>query len=373
MAREPEPQQWREWEGGPELSRSWPSPHADIDVDTAGLRKVGHAIMLEADTAADSNWHDNESSALGSWTDLAVQITHLGRFNRKYDPSYDPSWDAFTALEETLTGISGFVLGGTHYALGSYNSFGSMIFATSANYAMADSVFDKNISVLRYTVNGTGVHHETWEKKTYVWQEDNVSDYDAPRIKAMLDSVEVATMLRKGGACAELAAWLTNLQSLVEEHAKQLAGAWQGEPAELALDAFRKVHATARALAYAIGTTGETIIWLANVIHRYQVNFESVVKLGDWEFDDDLPDWLLPSGGGAHDRARDYLRDINQYVQAAYDMLPAEIEVLLPTASSRDAEIAYKEDGLKDGSDYWDSMILYIPEFPLLDREKLGA
>ncbi|MFD8557432.1 hypothetical protein ACWDOR_01970 [Streptosporangium canum] len=369
MAPEPEPDRWREWGDGLELSRSWPSPHADIDVDIAGLRKVGHAIMLEADTAAGSNGPDNESSALGSWEDLAGYVGGLGRFIRKYDPS----WDAFAALEETLTGISGFVLGGTHYALGSYDSFGSMIFATSANYAMADSVFDKNISVLRYTVNGTGVQHETWKKKTYVWHEDNVSDYDAPRIKAMLDGVEVATMLRKGGACAELATWLTNLQSLVEEHAKQLAGAWQGEPAELALDAFRKVHATARALAHAIGTTGETIIWLANVIHRYQVNFESVVKLGDWEFDDDLPDWLLPSGGGAHDRARDYLRDINQYVQAAYDMLPAEIEILLPTASSRDAEIAYKEDGLKDGSEYWDSMILYIPELPLLDREKLGA
>ncbi|GAA4228082.1 hypothetical protein FHR32_002553 [Streptosporangium album] len=370
MAREPAPvsPQWREWDGGPELSRSWPSPHADIDVNTAGLRKVGDAIMLEADTAYGYNRDDNKSSALGSYQDM-TDSDHAGLLGRigKFDP---PRWDALTALRKTLTGISGFVVGGTHCALEIYNNFGNMIFATSANYAMADSVFDKNISVLRYTVNGAGVRHETWKKKSYVWQEDNISDYDAPTIKAMLNSVEVETMLRKGCACADLATWLTSLQSLVEEHARQLAGAWQGEPAELALDAFRKVHATVRALAYAIGTTGDTIIWLANVIHQRQVDFESVVKLGNWEFDDDLPDWLLPWGGGAHDRARDYLRELNQQLKIAYDMLPAEIEVLLPTTRSDNPKYTDEKDGLKDGSDYWDFMILYTPPFPLLDRDE---
>lgn len=352
MTREPESQQWREWDDGPELSRSWPSPHADIDVDTAGLRKVGNAITMEVDGA-----RGYESSALKPWRDMAVEVGHLGMVTELESLAW-LDWTAFRTLGWTLGLIGGRVTDGTQSALESYDSFGNMIFATSANYAMADSVFDKNISVLRYAVNGAGVRHQTSPTKDG-WPEDDVSGYDAPKIKSMLASIEVASMLRKGGACAELATWLTNLQSLIEEHAKQLAGAWRGEPAELALDAFRKVHATTRALAHSVGTTGETIIWLANVIHRYQVNFESVVKLGDWEFDDDLPDWLLPSGGGAHDRARDYLRDLNQYMKAAYDMLPAEIETLLPTARSDDAKSAYKGDGLKDGSDYWDSMITY--------------
>ncbi|WP_406311456.1 hypothetical protein OHA77_22065 [Streptosporangium sp. NBC_01639] len=368
MEPEPTPERWYAWGNNPELSRSWPSPHADIDVNTDGLRKVGDAIMLEMDTADGYNQADNKSPALGSWPDLADSdhAGHLGRF-RKFDP---PRWDALTALEETLTGISRFVVGGTHCALEGYNNFGNMIFATSANYAMADSVFDEHISVLRYTVNGKGVHHETWEKKSYIWQEDNISDYDAPKIKAMLDSVEVETMLRKGGACTDLAAWSTNLQSLVEQHAKQLAGVWQGEPAELALDAFRKMHATVRALAHSIGTTGDTITRLAGAILQYQLNFESVVKLGNWERDDDLPDWLLPWGGGAHDRARDYLRELNQQLKIAYDMLPAEIEILLPTLGVDNPKYTYEKDGLKDGSDYWDHMIFYTPPLPLLDRDE---
>ncbi|WP_326826375.1 WXG100 family type VII secretion target [Streptosporangium sp. NBC_01756] len=370
MEPEPTPEQWYSWGNNPELSRSWPSPHADIDVDTAGLRKVGEAITLEVDTAGNDHWNDPKSSALGYWGVLDDYLARLSTFRTDEYPRWDaddpPRWDAFATLVRTLSGISDFVRAANKCTLQSYCDFGHMIFATSANYAMADSVFDKKISVLRYSVNGKGVHHETWKKKPYVWREDNVSDYDAPKIKAMLDSVRVETMVDKGGACTDLAAWLTNLQSVVEEHARQLAGAWQGEPAELALDAFRKMHATVRTLAHSIGTTGDTITWLAGVILQYQLNFESVVKLGGWEFDDDLPNWLLPSGGGAHDRARDYLRDLNQQLKIAYDLLPAEIEILLPTVRSDSPQPAYEKNGLKDGSEYWDRMLLHDPASPLL-------
>ncbi|OUC99394.1 hypothetical protein CA984_03195 [Streptosporangium minutum] len=351
MAPEPDPQQWREWDGGLDLSRSWPSPHADIDVDTAGLRKVGETITTEL-AAADSHEPDGPtSSGLRSWKDTAVAVSQLEFDMTAY--GLWPRWIAFDRFWGTVSFIGDRIVTETDFVLLTYGQFGNMIIATSANYAMADSVFDKKISQLRYIVNGKGVHHTTMLMKAG-WEADNISDYDAPKIKAMLFSFDVATMLRKGGECAELAAWLISLQSLIEERARQLADVWSGEPSELALEAFRKVHASVRALAHSIGTTGETIIWLANVIHRYQVNFESVVKLGDWEFDDDLPDWLLPSGGGAHDRARDYLRDLNQYVKAAYDALPAEIETLIPGAPS---SLVYP-DLSKGVKDYWDSTLV---------------
>ncbi|WP_406311454.1 hypothetical protein OHA77_22050 [Streptosporangium sp. NBC_01639] len=359
MEPEPTPEQWYAWGNSPELSRSWPSPHADIDVNTAGLRKVGDAIMLEVEGAHPYEQVGNRS-LLDYWEELdGIFLNQETRV----------PWGALSTFTMAVMryslygfpetgGISKFVRAEILDTLESYSNFGNMIFATSANYAMADSVFDENISELRYAINGAGVRHETWEKKDIFQQEDNISDYDAPTIKNMLDSVDVKTMRDMSGVCTDLAAWLANLQSLVEQHAKQLAGVWQGEPAELALDAFRKVHATARVLAHSIGTTGNTIAWLAGVIDQYRLDFESVVKMGDRGIDDDLQDRLLPWESGAHDRARDYLRELNQQLKIAFDMLPAEIEIILPDVSVSDAKYAYKKDGLKDGSDYWDSMIL---------------
>ncbi|MGW0804451.1 hypothetical protein [Nonomuraea sp. NPDC002799] len=365
---------WYAWNDGPKPARSWPSPKADVDVHRDRLKRVG--LEMHTDTGVVNEW--DAKQGYDPLTGLPADVDGFGA--KFYGDYYAVSssdyvatflWRSMTAVDDAVERFSNAVHSGALNIRRSYENLGDMVFASGVNYDRAEGIFDKNLPSLTGSDLGRGTTHETYLiTSMHPWQEEDTSPLDAPLIKDCLNAVHVAKLNDKAGCCTRLAEHFTDLQETVEGRARQLAGAWPGQTSEFALEALRKVQATYRTLAYATGTTSGTLSWLAGVVQQYQDGFEDTVKLGDHEFDDDLPNWMLPSGGGAHDRARAYLRELNTHLAAAYNMLPQQIETLLPGVPRTASALSYNEgDGLKDDSGFWDFLEMGFDDLQKTDRE----
>ncbi|MGW0804452.1 hypothetical protein [Nonomuraea sp. NPDC002799] len=349
---------WYAWNDGPKPARSWPSPKADVDVHRDQLKRVGLEMLT------DTGVHNKEQVEMGldSLSGLPARFDYFGAdFYAGHiwrEPVTTWAWGSMTALAGSVSRFSKAVQGCARLIRGSYENLGDMVFATGVNYDRAEGIFDKNLSSFTGSNLGRGTTHMTrLITSKYPWEEEDVSSLDAPLIKDCLNAVNISGLNSQADYCTQLADYFTDLQETVEGRARQLSNAWPGQTSEFALEALRKVQASCRTLAYATGTTSGTLSWLAGVVQQYQDGFEDTVKLGDHEFDDDLPNWMLPSGGGAHDRARAYLRELNTHLAIAYDMLPDQIEILLPGVPDSASAPDYNEaDGLKDDSGFWSSL-----------------
>ncbi|MGW0804454.1 hypothetical protein [Nonomuraea sp. NPDC002799] len=347
---------WYDWNDGPKPARSWPSPKADVDVHRDRLKRVG--LEMQTDTGGLSE--SEVKGGLPPQTGLPPGSDTFGAGfygdSSASGPLDGRIWKSIHAVEDAVERFADAVQNGAYNLSCDYVALGYLVFASGVNYDRAEGIFDKNLPDLTEENLGRGTTHETYSiTSKYPWQEEDTSPFDAPLVKECLNAVHVAKLNDKAGYCTRLAEHFTDLQETVEGRARQLAGAWPGQTSEFALDALRKLQATYRTLAYATGTTSGTLSWLAGVLHQYQLGFEDTVKLGDHEFDDDLPNWMLPSGGGAHDRAREYLRELNTHLATAYNMLPKQIETLVPDVPTSPLVPSYDErTGLKDDSRYWD-------------------
>ncbi|MFE3451246.1 hypothetical protein ACFXJ8_20215 [Nonomuraea sp. NPDC059194] len=324
-----------------EPSPEWPGPQIDVEVDRARLKAIGAAMQAEPDAEAQQYLELGGEGGLGG---LPARFGWL-----LLDDFTEWSWWAsLQAVRTALITIDGALKRGAMDIRHSYSDLGGLLFATGVNYDRAVELLDVNSALLDRSVNGMGLRHTIVETKQ-PWQDEDVSGYDVSYVKQCLESVDPMRLAAQGTLCADLAAWFTEFQGTVEGQARELASAWTGQTSEHALEGMRKVHAAGGALAHASGQTGETITWLAGMLQQYQLDFESAVGLGDWEFDD----VLLPSGG-VHDRARDFLRELNGRLATAHSMLPSEIETLLPGIVGGSGALGrHGEDGLGDDSAYW--------------------
>ncbi len=336
---------WYAWADGPEPAREWPAPKVDVDVDRTRLKTIGAA--MQADVGAEPG------------PDLEFGVDEFGGLPARFrwllldDFAEWSWWSSMQAVRSALVRIDEALKQGATAVHHSYGDLGGLLFATGVNYDRALELLEGNLVLLDRSVNGMGVRHETVLTRE-PWKDEDVSQYDASYVKQFLDSVDPRKLAAQGTLCSDLAMWFSELQWSVEGRARELAGAWKGPTSEIALEGMRKVHATCGALAYASGRTGETISWLAGVLQQYQTGFESIVELGDWELDDDLAALVLPTGGSAHDRARDLLRELNVQLAIAHGMLPGEVETLLPGIVDGSGSLSWhREDGLKDDSSYW--------------------
>ncbi|MFC4016090.1 hypothetical protein ACFOY2_53390 [Nonomuraea purpurea] len=232
-----------------------------------------------------------------------------------------------------------------------YSNIGSLAYACGVNYDRAEGLFDSysptaDRLIDRQDERPAGI----FEKEP--WVDEDVSRHDAPAVKFYLNSGNWIAMGERGALCFELATLFVDFQQTVEDRARQFSDAWPGRTSQYAHAYLRSTHADARVLAYACGKTGQALTWLSGMLQQYQAEFENTVKLGDLEIDDDLPDWIWPSGGGAHDRARDYLREVNRSIAVAYEMLPDELGSLSGGGVDSSPAVSWQQDG-KLQDTYW--------------------
>ncbi|WP_329083756.1 hypothetical protein [Streptosporangium sp. NBC_01469] len=357
MAVGPEPSHpWFEWAKGAQPARSWPSSSPNIEVDPARLKQVGQAMHTDTGLSEMDfkRGLDPTHNLPNQFADSFLTASEQGGFpSLGTTKSY--GWRAMAQIQLALDQIRSAVHSGARYFNLAYRDLGSLVFASGVNYDRAEAIFDERRPQMEAAVSGAAVEHETiWVKEA--WQDEDVSRHDAPKVKYFLDHFDWLKMAEDSLVYFDLAAWFADLQQTVGDRAHQLADAWPGETSQYALDALRKAQTAPQVLAYTCRATGQATSRLSEVLRRSQAHFESTVKLGDHEFDDDLPNWMLPSGGGAHDRARDYLRELNQQIAGVYnEMLPKEIEILLPGRLGVPAAGGYHEhDGLRDDSLFWD-------------------
>ncbi|MEQ4723873.1 hypothetical protein [Nonomuraea sp. B19D2] len=376
MAREPVPSQpWSGWSGEPELSRSWPSVH-DIEVDRTKLKKIGLEMQDDAGMTLKLGEDLHGQDVRGGWklpVLLPDQIDALrnlvnwepGDFTMNHgffsNTANFLKWDSMVQLGNNLGGaVRGYgglgdAIRDTAFVLyRNYSNIGSLALASGVNYDRAEGLFDSHSSTTDELIDRQdGGPMTLWTKER--WVEEDVSQHDAPAVKFFLDSCDWNAMSQRGTLCSDLARLFVDFQQTVEDRARQFSDAWPGRTSEYAHAYLRTIHADARVLAYACGKTGQALSWLSGILMQKQAEFESTVKLGDMEIDDDLPNWMWPSGGGAHDRARDYLREVNLYIAEAHKMLPDGLDRGSDGGIDASPAVSWYQDGkLQDG--YWEEL-----------------
>ncbi|MFI7638888.1 hypothetical protein [Nonomuraea sp. NPDC049400] len=366
MAREPVPSQpWSGWSGEPELSRSWPSVQ-DIDVDRTKLKKIGLEMQDDAGMTLKQGEALYGQDVRDGWklpVVLPEQFDALrnlvnwepGDFTMNHwlfgNTANFLQWDSLVRLDYNLMGLGEAIRDTAVVVYRNYSNIGSLALASGVNYDRAEGLFDSYRPATDWLTNRQDDGYATlWTKEP--WVEEDVSRHDAPAVKFYLDSGDWNAMSQRGTLCSDLASLFVGFQQTVEDRARQFSDAWPGRTSEYAHAYLRVMHADARVLAYACGATGQALSWLSGRLMQYQAEFESTVKLGDLEIDDDLPNWMWPSGGGAHDRARDYLREVNRSVAVAHEMLPDGLDRVSNGGVDASPAVSWYQDGkLQDG--YW--------------------
>ncbi|MGV9303859.1 hypothetical protein ACWDLG_10850 [Nonomuraea sp. NPDC003727] len=312
---------WYAWSEDPELSADWPAPRADVEVDHTRLKTIGTAMWTDLGAGR------NPDPGADTWEGLPSRFSGL-----LLDDFTDWAWwGSMQAVRTVLITVDDALKRGAVAVHRSYADLGGLLYASGDNY---DRAVEQR-PLLDNSINGMGLRHDVVDTKQ-PWEDEDVSPYNASSVKECLDSVDPLRLAAQGTLCSDLAMWFAELQGDLEGRARELANAWRGHTSELALEGMRKVHATCRALAHVSGQTGETMSWLAGVLLQYQLNFESVLDPDGQEDGDEQGDqgdgdgWARSLGAGAHERARDYLRDLNVQLAVAHGMLPDQVETLLP-------------------------------------------
>ena len=350
MAHEPTPPKrpWDAWGGDITLSRSWPSPQAGVDVDIHQLMKVGREMQSDMGNTT------KEDASAGTYPDALP--ARFQAFNLNSLVTSGNLWDSAAVFCARLSVIGECSRLGINGFGDSYRNVGGIAFASGVNYESAEHVFDQYRPELKREVRGWGANHEIYKARSRWNDGDDISQWSAEEIKKIVAGMDAREMGKQASLCESVAAWLSDLQDTVEGRARQLSKAWPGETSGFALEALHEVQGTCRSLAYDLGKTGDVLSWFSGVVDQYQRDFESRVKIGDFDVDDNLPSWLgwLP-GGGANERAHDYLRELKNTMASAYHMLPAQIEIMAPNLPSAypTAFSSYSEDKLNDRSPFW--------------------
>lgn len=96
------------------------------------------------------------------------------------------------------------------------------------------------------------------------------SGMDAPSVMGILHNLDVDGVREAASAHTALGETLDRIGTNLMAHGNTLAGSWQGDAAQAAVETFQQMHSQTTQLAAQAKQTGQVLHWTANVMEQYK-------------------------------------------------------------------------------------------------------